>query len=154
MEILTIISVTILSSIALLLAIWALYKIYDHEEFHNFITQPSVIKYPDWARVMKETSLKDLENRVKKLEEKHQYIDLNEKTVVDLNTFTSFNDIAELASGFDMTVCWSRTCTETNALLEIRKKGYTLTIYKGDVKEPEIYKELAEDIIKFHKAYK
>lgn len=67
MGILTIISVT-LSPLALLLAIWALYKIYDHDAFHDFIAQPTIIKYPDWERITKENGIYDLKKRVNKLE--------------------------------------------------------------------------------------
>lgn len=67
MEIVIILSV-ILSASALLLAIFALYKIYDHDAFHHFITQPTVIKYPDWERITKENGIYDLKQRVNKLE--------------------------------------------------------------------------------------
>lgn len=72
MGILIVLSV-VLSASALLLAIFALNKIYDHDAFHHFVTQPTVIKYPD----------KDLEKRVNKLEER-----LNEKKIDEDNMAT------------------------------------------------------------------
>lgn len=60
--------VLIIAAIAICLSLWALYKIYDHDALHNFITQPTVIKYPDWERITKENGIYDLKQRVKKLE--------------------------------------------------------------------------------------
>ena len=60
--------VLVMAAIAICLSLWALYKIYDHDALHHFITQPTVIKYPDLGMIEKQIGVYDLKQRVKELE--------------------------------------------------------------------------------------